>query len=50
MPVTLTPIFLAVALNTAARSQVSRTALMPFSDESIAAPRIAPVIEVMTSR
>jgi hypothetical protein len=31
MPDTLTPIFLAVALNAAARSQVSRTALMPCS-------------------
>src|SRR5262245_10117186 len=31
MPDTLTPSFLAVALNAAARSQVSRTALMPCS-------------------
>src|SRR5262249_44692896 len=31
MPVTLTPSFLAVALNAAARSQVSRTALIPCS-------------------
>src|SRR5262245_14430841 len=41
MPVTLTPIFLAVALNAAARSQVSRTALMPCSVKCMVVMKVA---------
>src|SRR6516225_7732861 len=41
MPVTLTPIFLAVALNAAARSQVSRTALIPCSVKCMVVMKVA---------
>src|SRR5262249_16455357 len=41
MPVTLTPSFLAVALNAAARSQVSRTALIPCSVKCMVVMKVA---------
>src|SRR5260370_30557636 len=41
IPVTLTPIFLAVALNAAARSQVSRTALIPCSVKCMVVMNVA---------